>query len=207
LVGVYCIASLYLLLSTLSFTDGTELVSGLAPIRTVSPSYTLLMKHLYLVLLAGFSLLSAEASAQEAPVAFRSEAATATRQLAAFISLDDARQLPVRRLTQQRMTQEAEARQQYTNDPDMLQKKLTAIGQEYTAQLQQVLTPAQYQRYVAAGSGLLPASVAAVVVPLPAPATAVATTSSSARVSAPKAKTAAAPRPTTGPASRAAVRR
>lgn len=60
-------------------------------------------------------LLSAPmVQAQEAAPAFRAEATTATRQLAAAISLDDARQLPVRRLIQLRLSQEAEVRQQYT---------------------------------------------------------------------------------------------
>ncbi|AHJ99026.1 hypothetical protein [Hymenobacter swuensis] len=113
------------------------------------------MKLLCTLLLGTFCLFvfSATAQAQEASPAFKAEALTATRQLAAFIALDDARQLPVRRLTQLRLTQEAEARQLYANDPDMLQKKLTAIGQDYTQQLGTVLTAAQYQRY----EGLLPA--------------------------------------------------
>ncbi|MCA8831554.1 hypothetical protein [Hymenobacter pini] len=128
------------------------------------------MKHLYLLVLAGFCLLAhPHARAQEASPAFKTEALTATRQLAAFVSLDDARQLPVRKLTQARLAQEAEVRQQYTNDADMQQKKLAAIGQEYTAQLQQILSPAQYQRYVAAAPGVLPPSVAAVLLPQPAP--------------------------------------
>ncbi|RSK35354.1 hypothetical protein [Hymenobacter metallilatus] len=129
------------------------------------------MKHRFVLLLATVYLLSfAQAKAQEASSAFKTEALAATRQLAAFISLDDARQLPVRRLTQARLTQEADARQLYANDADMLQKKLSAIGQEYTKQLEQVLTPAQYQRYVAAAPGTLPATVAAKVAPAPAAA-------------------------------------
>ncbi|WP_426493061.1 hypothetical protein [Hymenobacter sp. 102] len=163
------------------------------------------MKHLYLFLLAGFSLLNAEARAQETPTEYRSEAAAATRQLAAFISLDDARQLPVRRLTQQRMAQEAEARQQYSNDADMLQKKLAAVGQEYTAQLQQVLTPAQFQRYVTAQAGSLPASVAAVVPP--APVAAAAAKSAPPKASVAKSRLIAPPRPAAGSAAKSAVRR
>lgn len=135
------------------------------------------MKLLCTLFLGTFCLLvlSVPAQAQEASPAFKAEALTATRQLAAFIALDDARQLPVRRLTQLRLTQEAEARQLYANDPDMLQKKLTAIGQDYTQQLGTVLTSTQYQRYLGAASGLLPSAVAAISLPAPVISTAVAT--------------------------------
>ncbi|RSK51343.1 hypothetical protein [Hymenobacter rigui] len=127
------------------------------------------MNNLYSWLLAAFCLFSfTQLHAQEASPAFKSEATAATRQLAALISLDDARQLPVRRFTQIRLTQEAEARQLYANDADMLGKKLADIGQEYTRQLEQVLTATQYQRFLAAAPGMLPASVAAVAAPQPA---------------------------------------
>ena len=159
------------------------------------------MKHLYTTLLVAFCLsASARAQAQESSPALKTEAVAATRQLAALISLDDARQLPVRRLTQVRLTQEADARQTYSNDPDMLQKKLLAIGQEYTQQLGQLLTPAQYQRYLAAAPGALPATVAAVPLPAPAPAAPVAQI-------APNPKPLAAkPKPTAHPAKAAARR-
>ncbi|MBT9391854.1 hypothetical protein KLP40_01655 [Hymenobacter sp. NST-14] len=126
------------------------------------------MKRFFLLLLGSCALLlPLNSRAQEVSAAYRTEAITITRQLAAFIVLDDARQLPVRRLTQQRLSQETEARQLYANDPDMLQKKLTAIGQEYTLQLGSLLSAAQYERYLAAAPGTLPASVAAIRQPAP----------------------------------------
>lgn len=145
------------------------LLAGFPISVLASPSVR--MKSLFAIVLCAFFLLPAlSVSAQEAAPAFKAEALTATRQLAALISLDDARQLPVRRLTQLRLTQEAEVAQLYANDPDMLRKKRTAIGQEYTQQLSQVLTAAQYQRYMSAAAGVLPASVAAVPAPSTEPA-------------------------------------
>lgn len=128
------------------------------------------MKHLRLaVLLACTYCLSASpVSAQDAP-AFKTEAQQATQQLAAAVSLDDARLLPVRRLTQARLAQEAEMRQLYANDPAMLQLKLRNISQEYTTQLSTMLTAAQRQRYLATPAGALPVAVAPLLMPVPAP--------------------------------------
>ncbi|WP_126546860.1 hypothetical protein [Hymenobacter amundsenii] len=115
-------------------------------------------------------LLSAPAVwAQQVAPAMREEATAATCQLAAFISLDDARQLPVRRLVHIRLTQEADVRQQYTNDPDMLQKKLEAIGLDYTDQLHSILSPTQYEKLLKAAPGRLPDVVAAMRPPAPTP--------------------------------------
>ncbi|WP_139925810.1 hypothetical protein [Hymenobacter sp. DG01] len=94
--------------------------------------------------------------------AFRTEALTATQKLAAVIALDDARLIPVRRLTQNRLAQEADVRRLYTNDPAMLTAKLRVIGQEYTTQLGTLLTPTQYERYLAVAPGTLPATIASV---------------------------------------------
>lgn len=166
------------------------------------------MKTLYTTLL-GMALLLAPAAvpAQDSAPAYKAEATTATRQLAGLISLDDARQLPVRRLTQLRLAQEAEVRQVYNNDPDMLRKKLTAIGQEYTLQLGTLLTPTQYQRYLNLAEGSLPASVAAV----PAAARIAAAGPATAPTTAPKSTPAKAPAASAAPAavraSKAAVRR
>jgi hypothetical protein len=149
------------------------------------------------------------ARAQEATPALREQATAATRKLAAFISLDDARQLPVRRLVQLRLSQEAEVRPQYANDPDMLQKKLTAIGREYTAQLSSILSPNQFARLLAATPDALPAAVAAVpLTESEAAPTPVAAAPVAAPVAAPaprkappaRAPTAARPRPAVAPA-------
>ncbi|WP_026351353.1 hypothetical protein [Hymenobacter aerophilus] len=157
------------------------------------------MKTLYLALLnlAGLLLLTSTAvRAQETAPALREQATTATRTLAAFISLDDARQLPVRRLVQLRLSQEAEARAQYADDPAMLSNKLTAIGREYTAQLGAILSPTQLERLLTAAPNALPATVAAVPLPAaPAPVTAPAPAPASAPVKAPP-----APRPATATA-------
>ncbi|MFD2787449.1 hypothetical protein [Hymenobacter rubripertinctus] len=145
------------------------------------------MKILPLLLISGLGLLlQPPARAQEAAPAFKEEAMTITRQLAAFISLDDARQLPVRRLTQQRLSEQADARQLYANDPDMLQQKLTAIGQAYTTQLGTILAPAQYERYLAAAPGTLHAAVAAVRTPAPVVITQVVAATTVPRKPAPK---------------------
>jgi hypothetical protein len=162
------------------------------------------MKTLYTTLL-GMALLLAPAAvpAQDSAPAYKAEATTATRQLAGLISLDDARQLPVRRLTQLRLAQEAEVRQVYNNDPDMLRKKLTAIGQEYTLQLGTLLTPTQYQRYLNLAEGSLPASVAAV----PAAARIAAAGPATAPKSTPAKAPAASAAPAAVRASKAAVRR
>ncbi|SDY73400.1 hypothetical protein [Hymenobacter psychrophilus] len=125
------------------------------------------MKTLYLALLNLLLLLPAAARAQETVPALREQATAATRTLAAFVSLDDARQLPVRRLVQLRLSQEAEVRTQYADDPAMLQNKLTAIGREYTTQLSTTLSPAQFERLLAAAPNTLPATVAIVRQPGP----------------------------------------
>ncbi len=127
------------------------------------------MKILISGLLSLLLLAAPAAWAQESASAMREEATAATRQLAAFISLDDARQLPVRRLVQVRLTQEADMRQQYTNDPDMLRKKLAAIGLDYTDQLRGILSPNQYEKLLTATPGKLPTAVAAVRPPAPTP--------------------------------------
>lgn len=130
--------------------------------------------YLALLILSSLLLRPAAARAQEATPALREQATTATRLLAAFVSLDDARQLPVRRLVQLRLSQEADVRTQYADDPTMLQNKLTAIGREYTAQLSTILSPAQFGRLLAAAPNALPAAVAAVRQPAPAPSPAAA---------------------------------
>ncbi len=127
------------------------------------------MKFLISSLLILLLLAAPAVWAQEAAPALREEATAATRQLAAFVSLDDARQLPVRRLVQTRLTQEADMRQQYANNPDMLQKKLAAIGLNYTEQLRGILSPTQYGKLLMAPAGKLPPAVAAVRAPAPTP--------------------------------------
>lgn len=162
------------------------------------------MKNLLLALLslAGLLVLGPTAArAQEAAPALREQATAATRTLATFISLDDARQLPVRRLVQLRLSQEAEARTQYADDPAMLQNKLTAIGHEYTTQLRTILNPAQFERLLAAAPEALPATVAAVRLPEPAPAPIVVQTPAPAPVKAPAVR-----RPVAAPARPSAAR-
>lgn len=165
----------------------------------VVPLSHALMKKFYLACLLIFCLQATTARAQDA-AAYKTEALTATQQLAALVTLDDARLLPVRRLTQTRLAQEAEMRQLYANDPAMLQNKLRVIGQEYTTQLGTILTAAQYQRYLAAAAGTLPAAVAAVPLPAPEVATPVVaaapakTTSGPSRVAAKTVSAASQPR-------------
>ena len=89
------------------------------------------------------------ALAQQSPATLKSQAMEATRQLAARISLDDARTMQVRRLTLERLTLESDLQQLYANDPTMLQNKVRVAEQEYGDKLKTILTDAQYQRYTA----------------------------------------------------------
>ena len=123
------------------------------------------MKKLLLVIVFALGCQLAGTAQAAPPTDFKTEALAATQQLAAVVILDDARLLPVRRLTQARLAQEEEMRQLYANDPAMLQNKLRVIGQEYTAQLSSLLSAAQYQRYLAAAPGMLPAMVAPTLLP------------------------------------------
>lgn len=126
------------------------------------------MKKLFAALLLFLGCQVVSLAQEPDNTAFRTEALTATQKLAAVIGLDDARLLPVRRLTQTRLAQEADARRLYANDPAMLTAKLRVIGQEYTTQLGTLLTPTQYERYLAVAPGILPATVAAVRILPPA---------------------------------------
>lgn len=123
------------------------------------------MKKLLLVIILALGCQLTSTAQADPSTDFKTEALAATRQLAAVVVLDDARLLPVRRLTQARLAQEAGMQLLYANDPAMLRNKLQAIGQEYTAQLSSLLTAAQYQRYLAAAPGALPVTVAPMRLP------------------------------------------
>lgn len=114
-----------------------------------------------LLLLWGVLTFSDMIAQELAPAVLQQEATAATRQLARVLSLDDARQLTVRRYTQQRLMQETEARRRYANEPAALQRELTYITQQYVRNLSISLTAAQFQRYQAATA--LPAAVAATI--------------------------------------------
>ncbi|SHI65243.1 hypothetical protein SAMN02745146_1293 [Hymenobacter daecheongensis DSM 21074] len=112
------------------------------------------MNKASILLLLAFSLTTA-AHAQQAPD-LRAQAAEATRKLAQQISLDDARSVQVRRLTYERLTQENEVSRQYAVDAAMRQNKLRVVGEEYATKLQAVLSPAQFQRYMALSAATAP---------------------------------------------------
>lgn len=114
-------------------------------------------KHTLLVLIGALALVFSTASAQQPNEQLRTEAMETTRQLAAKISLDDARTVQVRRLTYDRLVKESEVNTLYSDDAVMRQNKLRVIGEEYAEKLKGVLTEAQYQRYAAT---LPPAPVA-----------------------------------------------
>ncbi|TGE13798.1 hypothetical protein [Hymenobacter elongatus] len=101
---------------------------------------------------------SVVATAQQGPD-LRVQATENTRKLSQQISLDDARTTQVKRLTYERLVQENDVKQMYSIDPAMLQSKLAVIEKEYAEKLQGVLSAAQYQRYVAITTPVIPATV------------------------------------------------
>lgn len=115
-------------------------------------------KYCFLLLLAA-TFSTPIAFAQQAPD-LRTQATDATRKLAQQISLDDARTPKVKKLTYERLVQENELKQMYSIDPAMLQSKMAVVEKEYAEKLKEVLTEAQYQRYVASTT-IVPAPVTA----------------------------------------------
>ena len=108
------------------------------------------MKRLFsLLIVGGCGLLSFSAQAQQGTDKLRSEAMEVTRHLASRIALDDARSVQVRRLTYDRLVQESQINTMYGDDPVMRQSKLRVAEQEYAEKLKNVLTEAQFQRYLA----------------------------------------------------------
>jgi hypothetical protein len=111
-------------------------------------SYFVMKKFCLLFLVAASFGISAQAVAQQGPD-LRAQATEATRKLAQQIALDDAHSMQVRRLTYERLVQEAEVSRQYADDAAMRQNKLRVIGAEYGEKLKTILSVAQYQRYAA----------------------------------------------------------
>ena len=119
------------------------------------------MKKVCILVFFAFSFgTSFQALAQQAPD-LRVQATEITRKLSQQISLDDARSIQVRRLTYERLVQEAEVTRMYADDPAMHQNKLRVIGEEYMEKLKGVLSDAQFQRYATLNSAVAPSTAAA----------------------------------------------
>ncbi|GAA4376236.1 hypothetical protein [Hymenobacter koreensis] len=70
-----------------------------------------------------------------------------TRQLAPQLGLDEARQMKIRKALVERLEQEAEVDKMYAGDNTVHASKIQEIRNGYDVRLQELLTPAQLQRY------------------------------------------------------------
>lgn len=108
------------------------------------------MKKIFTAAFLCLAFLTAQAqTAESTPEQLKTQATEQTRALAQKIGLNEMEYIKVKNFTLQKLIATQEVNQMYSNDPDMRQKKLAAIEEEYNKNLVATLTPKQHMNYVA----------------------------------------------------------
>jgi hypothetical protein len=108
------------------------------------------MKKIFTTVILFLAFITAQAqTAEPTPEQLKAQATEQTRELAQKIGLNELEYIKVKNYTLQKLIATQEIKQMYSNDPDMRDKKLAAIEEEYNKNLMATLTPKQHLNYVA----------------------------------------------------------
>jgi len=130
-----------------------------------------LTPQFYFLTLAALTFALASFAQQPTDI-LREQANETARKLALELSLDDARILQVRRLAYEQLTQANEIAQLYSVDPAMRANKMRVLQDDFATKLKDVVTTAQYNRYLAQHALVSPPSAVAAVLLSPKDSTA-----------------------------------
>ncbi|MFC5272111.1 hypothetical protein [Adhaeribacter terreus] len=109
------------------------------------------MKKLITSAFIAFTLISVNASAQ-APTgssSINSQASDIARRMMNEVQLNESEYIQVRKYTAEKLEAAAQIQSMYSNDPDMLNKKLNEAEDRYNFKLQSFMNPKQFSNYMA----------------------------------------------------------
>ena len=104
------------------------------------------MKKLLISALFSFAILTVNAGNN--PANIQAEATEFARKMIAEAQLNESEYIKLRALTIEKLEKEAEIKSMYSNDADMMAKKLAEAENNFTYRLQSSLTEKQFASYV-----------------------------------------------------------
>src|SRR5688572_16505371 len=93
-----------------------------------------------------FAIMSAEASNDSE--SYKNQAADITRRIANQIGLNESEYIQVKKYTTDKLVAVAEVKEMYSNDSEMMFRKISEIEDSYTHKVQSILTASQFESYV-----------------------------------------------------------
>ncbi|WP_026462037.1 hypothetical protein [Adhaeribacter aquaticus] len=106
------------------------------------------MKKLFTSIFLLLALVTAQA-AESNPEELKSQATALTRELAQKIGLNELEYIKVKNFTFEKLLAIQEATEKYANDPEVKQKKVAEIEEQFDKNLISTLSPKQQQNYLA----------------------------------------------------------
>jgi|SRR5690606_27929029 len=109
------------------------------------------MKKLLTSAFIAFTLISVNASAQSNPASsdINSQASDIARRMMNEVQLNEREYIEVRKYTAEKLETAAQIQQMYSNDPEMLTKKLNEAEDRYNFKLQSFMNQKQFANYQA----------------------------------------------------------
>lgn len=117
------------------------------------------MKKIITSAFFAFALFVSVANAQ-GELSIHDQATHIARQMLTEVQLNESEYIRVRNFTIEKMRKAIEIKQMYSNDPVMLQSKLAEAENNYNHNLKEVLSPRQYDNYLAYNARLAGTQVA-----------------------------------------------
>lgn len=88
------------------------------------------------------------ANAANNPANINNEASTIARQLANQIELNESEYIQVKNYTVEKLAFVAEITEMYSNNPEMMNRKLTEVEKDYQHKITSLLNVKQYENYL-----------------------------------------------------------
>ena len=92
-----------------------------------------------------FAIMSAQASNDSDQ--FKTQAADITRRIANQIGLNESEYIQVKKFTTDKLVAVAEVKEMYSNDSEMMFRKISEIEDSYNHKVQNILTASQFESY------------------------------------------------------------
>jgi hypothetical protein len=93
-----------------------------------------------------FAIMSAQASNDSDQ--FKTQAADITRRMANQIGLNESEYIQVKQYTTDKLVAVAEIKEMYSNDSEMMFRKISEVEDSYNHKVQSILTAKQFDSYI-----------------------------------------------------------
>lgn len=105
------------------------------------------MKKLITSALFSFVVLTASATGNQPD--FNEQASDITRRMANQIELNEMEYIQVKKYTTEKLTSVAEIKDMYSNDREMMTRKIMEVENAYTHRIENLLNARQFENYIA----------------------------------------------------------